>query len=225
MELKSKLKEWSAPKGREKGHPDRYSDKRKREVNETHAFRINAARLIGTAAKQGLDEDIKDMLSYWGTDPSLKVRDAVAVSLEQCAQDIDEANSALNLMKEWGSGSANDEPSIFRLYATALPLTRFALANSGDAVRLRALAYLRFLARDRRESVRFYTSIAVEENGAKDTLCGSRKPAECVSTRLECFGPESTSPKLSPKPVFKTKQKWRASFNSGANLLTKIYVG
>jgi hypothetical protein len=167
IELRDKLKAWSVPEGREKGHPDRNSEKRKREINETQTLRMNAARLIGTAAKEGLDKDVGDLLRYWGTDPSLKIRDAVAISIEQCAQDIDAANSALGFLKDWGSGSANDEPSLFKLYATALPLTRLALANSGEAVRLRALAYLRFLSRDRRHSVQFYTSIAVKKMARK----------------------------------------------------------
>jgi hypothetical protein len=167
IELRGKLKAWSVPEGREKGNPDRNSEKRKREINETQTLRMNAARLIGTAAKEGLDKDVGDLLMYWGTDPSLKIRDAVATSLEQCAQDIDAANSALGFLKDWGSGSANDEPSLFKLYAMALPLTRLALANSGEAVRSRALNYLKFLCRDRRHSVQFYASIAVKKMARK----------------------------------------------------------
>ena len=149
---------------------DARTEERKRQANEGQPFRAAVARLVGIAGKEELDQDISDILEHWATDPILKIREAVATALEQTAQDTDSANRALDLLQKWGAGVGNDERSFLKLYATASPLARFASPNSGQAVYLRALAYLKFLTRDARASVRFYTSIAVKKMARKAQL-------------------------------------------------------
>lgn len=169
IELLPTLKEWSVP-ARGQTTADARTEERKRIAKEGQLFRAAVARLVGIAGKEELDKDISDILEHWATDPILKIREAVATALEQAAQDTDSANRALDLLQKWGSGVGNDERSFFKLYATASPLTRFASQNSGQAVYLRALAYLKFLTKDARASVRFYTSIAVKKMARKAQL-------------------------------------------------------
>jgi len=189
VELLPRLKDWSVPSGRTTD-ADRNSEGRKRKANKTQPLRAAVARLVGTAAKEDLDSDIAGIIEHWATDPILRIRDAVAIALEQSAQETDSANRALDLLKGWGSGSTNDEQSFLKLYATALPLTRFASSNSGQAVYQRALDYLKFLARDRRRSVQFYTSIAVKKMARKaqsadlETLLSSLAQDNHVATRV-----------------------------------------
>jgi hypothetical protein len=189
VELLPKLKEWSVP-DRGQTPVDARSEERKREASQTQAFRTAVARLVGMAGKESLDADISGMLEHWATDPILKIREAVGIALEQTAQDTDSANRALDLLKSWGSGAGNDERSFFKLYATAFPLTRFASLSSGQAVYLRALTYLKFLTKDARGSVRFYTSIAVRKMARKaqfadlEVLLGALANDTHLATRL-----------------------------------------
>lgn len=189
VELLPQMKEWSVPSGRGPRTVDGTGDERKRKANESQAFRASIARLIGKAGKEDID-DLSEILEYWATDPILKIREAVAIALEQTVPDSKAANSALDLLKKWGSGFANDERAFLKLYATASPLTRFTSPSSGQAVYLRALSYLKSLTKDTRGGVRFYTSIAIKKMARKvrlsdlETLLDSLAQDENLSTRV-----------------------------------------
>jgi hypothetical protein len=167
IEILPRMKEWSVPARR---GTDGNIEERKREAKERQAFREALARLIGAVGREEIDEEIADTLERWATDPILKVREAVAIALEQTAQDTSSANRSLDLLKKWGSGFAYDERSFLKLYAIASPLTRFASPKSGRAVFERAMSYLKVLSKDGRKGVRFYTSIAIRKMARKTEL-------------------------------------------------------
>ncbi len=165
VELLPKMKDWTvAPSTGNNG--DGADELRKRKANELQPLRESVARLIGKAARYGLD-DLRALLEHWASDPIMKVRESVAIALEQTAQDSASANRALDLLRDWHSDFANNERAFFRLYATASALTRFASSRSSPAISRRAFEYLHRLTKDTRRSVRFYTSIALKKMAGK----------------------------------------------------------
>lgn len=163
VELLPKLKEWSVPARRAQGATRPTDEERKRRADASREVRMSIAQMVGKVGKHGLD-DLAGILEYWASDPIFKVREAAAVALEQTAQDSTAATYALDLLKEWCYGFGSDDQTLFRVYASASPLSRIATANQGRAVYPRALGYLKWLTKDtrRNRSVRFYASIALK---------------------------------------------------------------
>jgi hypothetical protein len=162
IELLPKLREWSVPPGREPRHADVTEEERKLRARDDQEVRAAVAQMVGKVGRHGL-HDLKSILDYWATDPVFKIREAVAIALEQTALSSEGADYALNLLEKWSYGFSAGGQTLLRTYAAASPLGRIASAGAGRAAYPRALKQLHQLTGDGRRSVRFYASIPLKK--------------------------------------------------------------
>lgn len=174
IELVPLIKDLSVPPGREQKMTKEVFEARKENVAETKEIRIALARIIGKAARAGL-EGFSDLLEVWGADPALQVREAVAISLEHAVAERIGARQSLDLLQRWCTASnPNDTP--FRVWAAASALGSIVAAKPGRDVRVRALDLLERLAGSNYRNVKFFISIALKKTPRKIPLVDEEAP-------------------------------------------------
>ncbi|MDX6574254.1 MAG: hypothetical protein QOE96_207 [Blastocatellia bacterium] len=161
VELTPKLKDWSVPPGRSPKTIEQ-RNQRKPRIEETREARMAIARMVGIAARLGLD-DLTEILDYWATDSNIQIRKSVAFAFAETAKSPTGVNYALNLLERWSLDINSHGQTRWRALAAAHALG-FVTAAANDAyVTVRALHCLRTFARSRRQDARFYASIAVRQ--------------------------------------------------------------
>ncbi|HEX8119102.1 MAG TPA: hypothetical protein VF521_17630, partial [Pyrinomonadaceae bacterium] len=163
VELTPLIKELSVPPGRgQRAGVKEAQGARKARAAESKGVREALARLVGKAGRQGL-EDFRDLLEFWGTDPSFQVREAVAFSLEQTAKEGAGARHALNLLERWCNVASSNQETFYRAAAAASALARVVAARpAGDAYE-KGLALLLRLADGAQTGLKFYVSVALKK--------------------------------------------------------------
>lgn len=161
IELVPLIKELTASPGREQRAAAAPGVRRAKDA-EGRELRVALARLVGKAGKQGL-EDFSDLLEFWGADPSLPVREAVAVALEQAVRERAGAKHALALLGRWCSVVSGRQETLYRAAAAASALSAIAAARRADGTYEKSLGLLRRLAGGAHPSMKFYVSIALRK--------------------------------------------------------------
>ena len=161
IELTGKLKDWSVPPGHNaKTLAER--SQRKRKIEETKEARTAITRMVGTAARFGL-EDLTEILDYWATDSDIEIRKSVAFALELTAKSPTGVSYALNLLERWCEEINSNGRFKWRAMAAAHALGFVTAAAKDSYVTDRALRCLRAFAKSRRPDARFYASIALRQ--------------------------------------------------------------
>lgn len=161
VELTPILKGWSVPPGRSPKTIEQ-RNQRKPKIEETRTARMAIARMVGIAARLGLD-DLIEILDYWATDSNIQIRKSVALAFAETARSPTGVNYALNILERWSLDINSHGQTRWRALAAAHALG-FVTAAANDAyVTLRALHCLRTFARSRRPDARFYASIALRQ--------------------------------------------------------------
>jgi hypothetical protein len=161
IELVPLIKELTASPGREQ-RTATAPGVRRAKAAEGRELRVALARLVGRAGKQGL-EDLIDLIEFWGADPSLSVREAVAVALEQAVRERAGAKHALALLERWCSVVSGRQETLYRAAAAASALSTIAAAHRADGTYEKSLGLLRRLAGSAHPSMKFYVSIALRK--------------------------------------------------------------
>jgi hypothetical protein len=159
VELIPKLKDWSVPAGRNPKTIEQRNQRRPK-IKATHEARLAIARMVGIAARLGLD-DLTDILNYWATDSNIQIRKSVAFAFEHTAKSPTGVNYALNLLEKWCVDITSNGEDRWRAL-TAADALGYVTATANDSyVTLRALHCLRGFARSRRKDARFYASMSL----------------------------------------------------------------
>lgn len=161
IELTPKLKEWSVPPGRNPKTQEQ-RNQRKAKIEQTREARTAIARMVGIAARLGLD-DLSEILDYWATDSNIQIRKSVAFAFQQTARSPTGLNYALNLLEEWCLDLTSKRPVPWRALAAVDALGDITVTANDPYVTLRALQCLRSFARSRRKDARFYASMALRK--------------------------------------------------------------
>ncbi len=188
IELVPLIKEMSVPPGREQGMSREALAARKAMATESGEVRAALARLVGKAGRQGLEdfaggslgpplnarradrpglEDFRNLLEFWGADPSLQVREAVAISLEQAVTERAGAKHALGLLGQWCNIASNHYEVLYKAAAAASALAAIVAAKPVGETYERALRLLKRLASSTHPSIKFYVSISLRKAARK----------------------------------------------------------
>ncbi|HEY0377984.1 MAG TPA: toll/interleukin-1 receptor domain-containing protein [Pyrinomonadaceae bacterium] len=176
IELVPLIKEMTVPPGRDQRLTEEAFAARKLKAAEDKELRVALARVVGKAGRQGL-EDLTGLLNFWGADPMLQVREAVALSLEQTVTESTGAKHALGLLEKWCGDAPHRRDALCRTWAAASALGSIAAARPGTDTCLRSLSLLERLAGRTGASVRLYVSIALKKPVRKLPLAGGEEPS------------------------------------------------
>jgi hypothetical protein len=175
VELVPLMKEVSVPPGHEQRMTKEAIAARKLRAAEDRELRVALARVIGKAGRQGL-EDLTGLLNFWGADPLLQVREAVALALEQAVTESTGAKHALGLLEKWCSDVTGRSEAVYRTWAAASALGSIATVKRGTETCQSALYLLERLVRRSQASIRFYVSISLKKPARKLPLVADAKP-------------------------------------------------
>jgi hypothetical protein len=168
VELNELIRDLSVPAGRER-KPSEVKEQRKHAAEKDKELRIALARITGKAGRQGL-EDFTALLNFWGADPMLAIREAVALALEQAVAERTGARHALSLLEKWCNDFSQRPDALFRTAAAASALASIAGVSHSRDICAKALSLLEQLAGSDRPAVKFYVSIALKKIGRKTSL-------------------------------------------------------
>jgi len=180
IELVPLIQEMSVPPGREQRMTKEAFATRKLMAAEDKELRDALARVIGRAGRQGL-EDLIDLLNYWGADPMLPVREAVARALEQTVAEKAGAKHALSLLDKWCNDASSRNEALYRMWAAASALGSIVAIRPGTDTCHSALYLLQRLAGGVHASLKFYVSISLKKLARKLPLVEDESPVSLAS--------------------------------------------
>lgn len=169
IELIPLIEKWSVPPGRKQRRTEAISAQRKQLAVQGAEVRATIAHMVGKLSLNGFTE-LSGLINYWAGDPIFKVREAVALTMEQAASESLGAKYTFSMLDKWCGERSNNEDTLHRMWAAASALGSIAAANTGKPVYMKALNRLNKLARDTRGSIRFYISIPLKKVARKVPL-------------------------------------------------------
>lgn len=218
IELTPLMREWSVPPGRSQRRANAISDERKRRAAEDWEVRAAVARMVGKVGRHGF-ADLSGLIDYWATDPIFKVREAVALSLEQATCESMGAKQTFNILDKWCGDHSGSEDALCRAKAAASALGSIAAANAntGSLVYVKALNRLKKLARDARRDIRFFVSIPLKKTARKvplseiKTLLGLVIQDQRPATRINVADALNEARVFDEAAVLELLDEWLAS--------------
>lgn len=195
IELVPLIKNLSVPPGREQKMTKEAFEARKPQVEESRECRVALARIIGKAARSGL-EGFTDLLEFWALDPALPVREAVALSMEQSVTEPAGARQTLDLLQRWTNDRAAGSEALYKSWAGASALGSIIAARPARQTYERALDLLERLVSRNQANIQFYISISLKKAARKAPLTDGEAPVSLESLLKLVARDENASTKI-----------------------------